>query len=331
MLPNPIPHKVCRRTVLVTLGLCGVSLGPIARSQQPGRDWRVIVAAPPGGTPDIVARRFGSEQSSDMNMRVDNRPGAGGLIAVSALMQSPADGSHSLLGHSGLVTMFGQLHTRLPYNPETDLVPVAPAAETAFGIAVGPAVPAEVTTLAEYARWARADPTRASYGTPGMGTLPHILGALFAVEGAFTAQHIAYAGGPPAIADLVGGRLSAVVLPDGLLRPLHEAGRLRILATSGAARQPRLPRVPSVVEQGFASLVMSEWWCLFVPQQTPAERIEALSAAMSAAARSPALVAALDTLGLKVLSGTPAETAARLASERTRWRELLPATGIRLG
>jgi tripartite-type tricarboxylate transporter receptor subunit TctC len=331
MLPNQGPTTVSRRTFLATLGVWSTCGGPAVMAQQTSRSWRVIVAAPPGGTPDLVARRFGNEQTSDMSVLVDNRPGAGGLIAVSALMQSPADGSVTLLGHSGLVTMYGQLYTRLPYNPEVDLVPVAPAAETAFGIAVGPAVPAEVTTLPEYVRWARADPARASYGTPGMGTLPHILGALLAVEGAFEARHIAYSGGPPAIADLVGGRLSAVVLPDGLLRPLHEAGRLRILATSGAARQPLLPLVPTVLEQGFGSLVMSEWWGLFVSRQTPADRIDALSSAMASAARSPALVAALEPMGLKVLGGTPADMAARLARERARWRELLPATGIRLG
>lgn len=307
------------------------SLGSFAQEQPGPRPLRIIVAAPPGGTPDILARGLGAELTASTGARVDNRPGAGGLIAVNALMQSPADGHASLLGHSGLSTMYGSLYTRLPYDPERDLVPVAPVAETAFGIAIGPAVPAGVATLPDYVRWARADPARATYGTPGMGTLPHILGTLLASEGAFESRHIAYIGGPPAIADLVGGRLSSVVLPDGLLRQLHEAGRLRILAISSATRHPRLPSVPTVLEEGFASLVMSEWWALFVPRQTPEERIDAVAAAVAGATRSPALRAMLEPMGLTVLSGTSAETAARLARERARWRDVLPRTGIRLG
>ena len=327
---NPQAPDRPRRALLTAASLWAAAGGSGALAQLAGRALRIFVAAPPGGTPDVVARNFGARMGGAAGLAVENRPGAAGLLAVSAMMQAPADGSATLLGHSGLATMYPFLYPRLPYDAVADLVPVAPAAETAFGLAVGPAVPAEVQTLADYVRWARADVTRATYGTPGIGTLPHILGALLAREGGFEARHIAYGGGPPAINDLVGGRLSSVVLPDGLLRQLHQAGRLRILATSGPARQPTLPGVPTLIEEGFKALVVREWWGFFVPRGTPWATIDALAAVVHSAAVAPELMTALDTLGLRALSGTGAQMAERVRRERAYWRDVLPTLGIRM-
>ena len=329
MQHTPLPFQARRRALLAAAAVAAVARAPLARAQPAARPLRLLVASPPGGTPDVIARSFAA-QLGGSSVVVENRPGAAGLIAVGALAQAPADGTSMLLGHSGLATMYPYLYTRLPYDAAADLVPVALAAETAFGVAVGPAVPAAVQTLAAYLDWARADPTRATCGIPGMGTLSHILGALLAREAGFEVRHVVYAGGPPAIADLLGGRLSSVVLPDGLLRPLHESGRLRVLATSGAGRQPALPQVPTLVEAGFSALVMHEWWGCFVPRGTPTAASDALAAMVANAAASPALGRALETLGLQVLVGGAAAMSARIARERARWREVLPGTGIRM-
>jgi len=195
---------------------------------------------------------------------------------------------------------------------------------------VGPAVPAEVRSLGDYVRWARADPARATYGTPGKGTMAHLLGSLLAREAGFEAQHVAYGGGPPAVADLIGGRLSSVVLPEGLLRPLHQAGRLRVLATSGALRGNVLPKVPTLAESGYKALVLREWWGFYMPRGTPADAVEALARAVRAAAASPELAATLEVSGMQTLPGTTAQMGERIASERAFWREALPATGIRM-
>lgn len=134
---------------------------------------------------------------------------------------------------------------------------------------------------------------RTTYGTPGKGTLAHLLGSLLAREARFEAQHVACGGGPPAVADLIGGRLSSVVLLEGLLRPLHQAGRLRVLATSGALRGNVLTKVPTLAESGYEALVLLEWWGFYMPRGTPVAAVDALALALRAATASPELAAAL--------------------------------------
>lgn len=303
--------------------------GPV-RAQSAGL--RVLVASPPGGLPDQMARQLGPGWVGRGTLTVENRPGASGLIAVGALQLAPSDGGTLLLGHAGLVTMNPFLFARLPYDPGADLLPVAPVAEAAFGLAVGPAVPAGVRQVDDLLAWARANEGHATIGSPGTGTLPHVLAELLARAGKVVLRHVPYAGGPPAVNDLVGGRLTALVLPEGLLRPLHLSGRLRLLATSRATRHPQLPHVPSFVEAGFAGLDRQEWWGLFAPRgMDPAVRASWSMAVRGADATAGDTVAALDTLGLRTLDGSSAEMARRVEVERAQWRELLPGLGIRMG
>ncbi len=334
-------HQVSRpapdgsRRAVVVAALTAALLGGRSRSvpaQTPARSLRILCAAPPGGTPDVIARHYAARLGSALpaGALVDNRPGAAGLIAMAALQQAAADGGTALLGHAGLMTMYPYLYARLPYDPNSDVIAVAPAAETGFGIAVGPAVPAQVRDLADYTRWAQGDPTRATYGTPGNATLPHVLGALLAREAGFTAQHVAYAGGPQAVADLIGGRISSVVLPEGLLRPLHLAGKLRVLATSGPARGSVLPLLPTLAESGYKSLVLREWFGFYMLRGTPAAAVDALAQAVRSAAASPEMAEALGVAGLQPLSSTSTKMVERLGLERAFWRDTLPSLGIRM-
>lgn len=320
------------RTTLATLSaMVVVGSHGAARAQVAARGLRILCASPPGGTPDVIARHYAARLGGlPGGAMVENRHGAAGLIAVAALLQSAPDGSTALLGHSGLVTMYPYLYRRLAYDPALDLVPVAAAAETAFAVAVGPAVPAEVRELADYIRWAQADPSRATYGTPGNGTLTHLLGAMLARDAGFEAQHVAYVGGPQAITDLIGGRLSSVVLPEGLLRPLHLAGKLRVLATSGPTRGSVLPTVPTLVDSGYKSLVLREWFGFYVPRGTPAAAVDTVAMAVRAAATAPELVAALQASGMQALAGTTTQMQERILRERAFWREAIPPLGIRM-
>lgn len=306
---------------------------PWARAQSPlPAALRILVAAPPGGLPDQIARLLGPGWAGRGPLAVDNRPGAAGLLAVNALLLGAGDGGTLLLGHAGLVTMNPFLYTRLAYDAATDLVPVAPVAETAFGVAVGPEVPSAVTRLAELQRWADTHPAKASFGSPGIGTLPHVLGEWLARRDRVRWQHVPYAGGPPALNDVVNGRIAAVVLPEGLLRPLHQAGRLRLLATSRPARHPALPGVPTLAEEGHASPPWLDWWGLFAPRATSEAQRDGWAAAVrqAAAASADTHGPQLEALGLRPLAGSPAEMARRLADERQQWRDLLPGLGIRL-
>lgn len=283
---------------------------------------RILCTAPAGSIPDVVARRYAERLGVGMPrpVLVDNRPGAAGRIAVAALRQAPADGSVLLLAQGAIVTSYPYLYTTLGYDPQADLRPVTQAAEASLALAIGPSAPASVTQLPEFLAWLAAHPAAASYGSPGIGTLPHLLSALLLREAGVTAQHVPYPGGPPAILDLLAGRLAFLVLPEGLLRP-HP---LRVLATSAAAGESFLPGVPSFAAAGRPRLMLREWFAFFAPGRTPAPVLEEAARAVRQAA-APPLVTALAEVGMT--ANTDA-AGARIATETTFWSATLREAGI---
>jgi tripartite-type tricarboxylate transporter receptor subunit TctC len=292
---------------------------------------RILCTAPAGTVPDIVARRYAEQLSPRYpgGVVVDNRVGAAGRIAVAALKQAAPDGNTWLLAQGAVATVYPHLYDKLAYDPVADLRPVSMAAEAVLGLAVGPAVAELVVTLEQLVAWLRSHPAQASYGSPGVGTLPHLMVALLAIEARLDLTHVPYVGGPPALVDLMSGRLSVLALPEGLLRPLQAAGKLRVLATSGAARSSFLPGVASVAEQGYQKLVMREWFAFFMPAGATAVALEAASQTVRQAALQPPLRAALGESGLLAVTSSPAELAQRIAAEQPYWRSVLKATGVR--
>lgn len=197
-----------------------------------------------------------------------------------------------------------------------------------LGLAVGPVVPREVTTLADFIAWIRKHPDRANIGSPGTGTLPHLLEAMLLRKEAVAWQHVAYSGGPPAVTDLLGGQIAALALPEGLLRQHHAAGRVRVLATSGPARCAYLPDVPSFVEQGYADLVVKEWFAFFACGRVPKAVVEATSTVLQDAIARPELAAAFAQSGMTPASSLPSTLAARIISEQRYWQPVLRAHDI---
>ncbi len=314
-----------------TLAALGSTLWAHAQTPTATGSLRILCTAPAGTVPDIVARRYSEQLGTSYagGVIVDNRAGAGGRIAVGALKRAAPDGATLLLAQGAVATVYPYLYDPLGYDPALDLKPVSLAAEAVLGLAVGPAVPDSVTNLPTLVDWIRANPSKATYGSPGVGTLPHLMVALLAREAKVEWQHVPYAGGPAALTDLMAGRLAALALPEGLLRPLQAAGKLRVLATSGPARSSFLPSVASVVEQGFANLVMREWFAFFAPGGTAPNVADELSASLRKAASQPALRAALGEGGMLAATSTPAELRERVAQEQPYWRGVISATGVR--
>lgn len=322
---------LCRGTMLTTLAAFASprqawSQAPAAPGLQ-----RILCGAPPGSIPDIVARRYSEQLSARAagNLLVENRPGAAGQIAIAALKQASHDGGTLLLAQGAIATVYPYLYTKLAYDPVADLKPVSLAAETTLALAVGPAVPDQVRNLRELLDWSRDNPKLSNFGSPGAGTLPHLLSAMLFREAQLEWQHVAYAGGPAAIVDLLGGRIAALALPEGLMRPHHLAGKLRVLATSGTSRSSFLPEVPSFIEQGFGNLIVREWFAFFMPGATPAPLIEAASQAIRAAADSKPLASAFAEMGMLAAASTPATLTERIGVEQRYWQKFLAASGIR--
>jgi tripartite-type tricarboxylate transporter receptor subunit TctC len=311
--------------------LLALGIAKNVRAQTPVEQLRILCSGPAGSIPDIVARRV-AEQLTSRYARgaiVENRPGAAGQIAVNALKSGSADGSTVLLAQGAIATVYPYLYAKLAYDPVLDLQPVSLAAEMTLGLAVGPTVPDSVTNVRDLVDWMRRNPKAANVGSPGAGTLPHLLEVMLFRQADVAWQHVVYSGGPQAMVDLLGGQIAVLVLPEGLLRQHRASGRLRVLATAGAQRSAYLPDVPSLVEQGYRDLVVREWFAFFMSGKVPAATVDATSQALRLALARPELATAFSESGMVAASSTPAALGARIAAEQRDWAPVIRAAGIR--
>lgn len=310
--------------------LAALSLGPLAHAAR-GDPLRILCSGPAGSIPDGVARAVADQLAFTTGQRalVDNRPGAAGQISVGALKNAAADGSTLLLAQGAIATVYPYLYAKLAYDPAVDLQPVTLASEMLLALAVGPAVPREVKTLADFIGWARRHPGQANIGSPGTGTLPHLVAAMLFGRESVAWQHVAYSGGPPAVTDLLGGQIAALVLPEGLLRQHHASARVRVLATSAPKRSAYLPEVPSFAEQGHADIVVTEWFAFFASGRVPKAIVEDLSAVLREALARPELANVFAQAGMTPASSLPSALAARITREQQFWQPVLRANGIR--
>ena len=291
---------------------------------------KVLCGFPAGGTTDAVSRRVAEKLQAGGYAKVglvDNKPGAGGRLAVDELRRSPADGSVLLLTPAAMITLYPHLYTKLPYKID-DVAPVSTAGRLVFGFGVGPGVPPSVKNLKDFLAWAKLNPTLANYGSPGAGTPPHFVGALLAKESGVELNHVPYRGSAPGIQDLLGGQVSAMTSPIGDTLPHLKTGKLRLLATSGATRSRFAPDVPTYAEQGFKNLTMTEWYGFFLPAKTAPDAVERAAAAIRAAVAAPDVVEAFAQLGLEAGASTPAELTKAVRDEHTAWGPIVKAVGF---
>jgi tripartite-type tricarboxylate transporter receptor subunit TctC len=328
----PSRRSFLKKSSVTIAALFTAGAGKSVFAQSPVEQLRMLVGFPPGSLPDTVARLVAEQLAGSYPRRalVENRPGAAGQIAVNALKSGPADGSAVLLAQGSVASAYPFLYSKLAYDPAVDLKPVSLAAEVTLGLAVGPAVPASVGNIRELVEWMRSNPKLANVASPGVGTPPHLLEAMLFRKADVAWQHVAYAGGPPAMAALLGGQIAALVLPEGLLRQHQAAGRLRVLATSGAQRSRYLPEVATFVEQGYPGLVVIDWFAFFMSGKVSPAVIDATSQKLSAAIARPELAAAFAESGIVAASSTPAALAVRIAADQRYWEPVIRENGIRV-
>lgn len=293
---------------------------------------KIVNGFPPGGTADTTSRRIGERMTGSAYTRnpviVENKIGAAGRIACEAVKSAPPDGSTLLLTPYSCMAIYPHSYRNLNYDPVKDFAPISTAAVMTHGLAVGPLVPPSVKTLPEFLAWMRENPRHGSYGTPGAGSTPHFIGALIGLESGLTLQHVAYRGSVPGITDLIGGQIAATLTPTGDALANHKAGKLRLLATSGAKRTPFTPDVPTLAEVGFGQLTTEEWFGFYAPARTPANIVAAANAAINAALREAVVVDALATFGLVAQGSTAEQMAQSQRNEFLRWGPLVKKTGF---
>jgi tripartite-type tricarboxylate transporter receptor subunit TctC len=309
------------------VAVVGLALGVHASAQN--GPVRILVGFPPGGESDVIARLVADRMKAALGVPVivENKPGANGMLAAEALKNAAPDGN-TLMVSPIAVTIFAPLtHAKLRYDPIKDFAPVSLAANFEMALAVGPGSPAK--TLHEYIAWARANPTRATYGVPLAGGPTHFFGAMLGRTTGVDLAVVPYKGSAPLVNDLLGGQVPAAITVLSQLLKYHEAGKLRVLATSGSQRSGLAPDIPTFRELGFESLTGTGWQAFHTTAGTPRPIIDRLSAAIASAIRSPEIVARLLALGLEPVGSTPDELARRITADASRWAPIVRASGFR--
>ena len=323
-----------QRRTLVQAGLVSTALAAVGQRAvaQQVEQPRFYFGFPAGSAGDVLCRKVAEKVGGSAYAKnaplVENKPGAGGRIALETLRNAPADGSHLAMTPFACTAVFPHVYSKMGYDPNRDLAPVAMAATIHHGVAIGPVVPASVTDLKGFLAWAKANPDKANYASPGAGSTPHFLGALLGLVANVDMKHVPYRGSVPGVADVVGGQIAAMVTPSGDFMANHKAGKLRLIATTGRARNPFTPDVATAAEQGFGDITCEEWYAFFAPARTPAGVIQAASQAIGQALSDKAMADGLGLYGLLPRPSTPDELARAQRTEFERWGPLVKRVGF---
>ncbi|MCA1395161.1 tripartite tricarboxylate transporter substrate-binding protein [Bradyrhizobium sp. BRP56] len=319
-----------RRDVL-TASAAGAALAAAGLVRPVGAQLRLktahILTGYTPGLPDAVARLIaGRMQDYVDSIVVETRPGASGRIAIEAVKNAEADGSVMLLAPLGFIALFPHTYKSLTYAPQ-DSTPVSTVGSFATLLAVGPKVPNDVGSLADFVAWCRANPTQATYGTPGVGTTLHFIGAMLGRTAGFDHLHVPYQG-RGAVQDLLKGEIASAVMPIDSLLGQVQSGPLRALATTGPSRLKSLPDVPTVAEAGYPGLQDVTWFGIFLPAKTPAAIVAQLNGAIQASLRTDEVKSGMAKLSVDVDAIAMNDFAQLLATESDRWKGIVRATGF---
>jgi tripartite-type tricarboxylate transporter receptor subunit TctC len=316
------------KTLFVPIAVFALSVSLSLTANAQGNALRILVGYPAGGAVDVVARQVAeSLRANGYNAIVENRTGAAGQLATEALLAAPADGKTVVLMPGGNISIFPHVYPKIRYGIN-DLVPLAGVCSFTFGLAVGPGTPAK--TLREFVDWAKANPGKASYGTPGAGTVMHFMGVMFARKAGIDFVHVPYRGGALAMTDVIGGTVPALATTLPNIVRTHKEGKLRILAFTGDATLPTLPGVPTFKEQGYPELQMTEVFGFFGSSKLPVALQSELEKALMDAAKAPRVVAALEKLEFDSDVTPAAKLGQQIKADFERWGPVIKSTGYKI-
>jgi tripartite-type tricarboxylate transporter receptor subunit TctC len=287
---------------------------------------RLVTGFAPGGATDRVARIVGEKLQARLGSTVivENRTGAGGRLAAQQVRATPA-GQHVLMLANPAVTVVAPLVFKdNGYDPERDFVPVSHVNDYEFALSVASAVP--VRELSHLLAWLRANPDKANFGVPATGSLPHFFALMLAQKAGVKAQVVGYRGSAPLITDLIGGQVPVSIDTLDTVLPQHEAGKLRILASSGAKRSPISPKVPTFRESGL-DLVATGWNAFFAPASMPAAQVQRYAAAIHDVMADPDTQRKFAAAQMSPVVATQAQTVQMLKAYRAQWAPVVRTSG----
>jgi tripartite-type tricarboxylate transporter receptor subunit TctC len=266
------------------------------------------------------------ERSLGQPFIIDNRPAASGIVGTDATAKAAPDG-YTLLMVASSFTVVPATNPKLPYDPERDLAPIGLVAKNSLLFLVNPKV--QANSLAEFVALAKANPGKLNYASPGAATQTHLVVELFSKKAGIKLQHIPYRGGAPAMTAMVAGDTQFTAISTLLSLPQIQAGALRPIASGSLARDPQLPDLPTVAEQGFPGFEAIQWIGLLTTAGSPTEIIQRLNAEINRALRDPDLIAKFARQGISPAGGTPAEFQHTIAADLKNWTETARAANIK--
>ena len=302
-----------------------VTTGSYAQSY-PNKPVRVIVAFTAGGTSDVMARTVGQRLSEKLKQPfiIENKPGAGGNIGTEFVVRAPADGYTLIVNSVGPIAVNSTLYKNLPYNPVTDLVPIAQISDVPNVLVVHPST--GVKDMEGFVAYAKANPGKLNYASTGIGTSSHLSSYMLASRAGFEATHIPYKGAE-ALKDLLTGRVQFMFATIPSVIAHIKAGNLTAIAVSSVRRSRSMPDVPTVAEKGFPGFEAGSWFGFFAPKGTPREVIDTLNKAVNEIIVEKNVEARMIEEGADPAAGTPERFGAFVKSEQEKWAKVVRESG----
>ncbi|MEI6304094.1 MAG: tripartite tricarboxylate transporter substrate binding protein [Betaproteobacteria bacterium] len=311
------------------LGFALAITSPAQAQAWPTKPIKLLVPFPAGGPTDLVARAAGDilRNAYGQPVIIDNRPGGNGTVGLEVLAKSPPDGY--TLGITAITLAIAPHLGNAPFDPFRDFSPITNLVSMTPLIVANPALPA--SNLTELVAYARANPGKVAYGTPGVATVPHLGAEMLQGAAGIKLNHIPYKGATQQIQDLIAGATlldfqSSLVVA----LPMVKAGRIKPIAVLTANRSPMLPDVPTAAESGFAQVVVSPWFGIGGPAGMPPEIVKRINEALVKGMQSKEVIERFANLGASVHTNTPEEFSAYIRSEYARWGEVIRKAGVKI-
>jgi len=318
--------------IRISIAMACLAYGAIAVQAQgyPTRPVRVVVPFAPGGPADTLARPVMQRLSTALGQSVviDNRPGAGGTIASKTVATAEPDGYTLLFGNTATFAVGPAVYANIGYDPIKQFAPVALVTMTNNVLAVRTTLP--VTSVPDLIAYARANPGRVNFASPGHGTPPHMIGEMFKQRAAIDIVHVPYRGTAPALTDMISGQMDMTFENPSVIVPLVHENKIRGLAVTGEARNAQLPDLPTMIESGLPDFVSTSFTGVAAPVGTPPDIVKRINSAINDGLTSPELGAVLLTLGVGIRPGSPEEFGAFLLTEVQKWAAVAKRAGIRI-
>ncbi len=316
------------RLLMAVLALVAFA-APVQAQTYPTKPVRLIVPFPPGGGTDFVARVLATElaKSTGWTVVVENKAGAGGTIGLVEAVRAPNEGYDMVLGQADNLIIAPAVQKNPGLDPLKDLTPVIQVASSPFLFMGGAS--SKFNNLKDVIAAAKANPKAITYGTAGHGTFAQLAAVLLMQAADFNMEEVPYKGAAPAMTDLLGGHISIAALSIASGMPQIQAGKLRGLAVTSLSRNPALPDVPTVAEQGFKDFEAGGWLAILVPNGTPPAIIARLNTEIGKVMMLPEVKAKLIAQGVESRASTPEQLGALMRSDTTKWHKIVKDAGIK--